>query len=269
MKAMMLVDSHCHLNFPDFKDDLDAVVARARAAGVGVMQTICTDMEEFDEILSITKRFKGVYCSVGVHPHDSGKFELVPPSVIIEKTQHDNVIGIGETGLDYFYDRSDRGLQKQSFINHIHASQATGVPIIVHSRHAEVDTIDIISLEYQRSKFCGVVHCFTSTKELADKMLEIGFYISFSGIITFKNSGDLREVVKAVPLDRILIETDAPFLAPVPYRGKRNEPCYVSEVNKMIAEIKQKTEKEMAIISSQNFFRLFKKATPLESRVGI
>ncbi len=257
---MFLVDSHCHLDFSEFKEDIDAVVERARGAGVKVMQTICTEMAEFDGLLALTKRFDEVYCSVGVHPHDSGKFELVPSSVIIEKTQHDKVIGIGETGLDYFYDKSDRGLQKQSFINHIHASQATGVPIIVHSREAEADTIDIISLEYQRSKFCGVIHCFTSTQELADKMLEIGFYISFSGIITFKNSEKIREVAKTVPMDRILIETDSPFLAPVPYRGKRNEPSYVSEVNKMLADIKQVSPEEMAKASTENFFRLFSRA---------
>lgn len=257
---MFLVDSHCHLNFPDFKDDVEAVVARAKAAGVQVMQTICTEMAEFDEILALTKRFEGVYCSVGVHPHDSGKFELVPSLAIIEKTQNDKVIGIGETGLDYYYDHSDRGLQKTSFINHIHAAQETGLPIIVHTREADADTIDIISQEYQRSKFRGVIHCFTSTQQLADKMLELGFYISFSGIITFKKSEAVREVLKTVPLDRILIETDSPFLAPVPYRGKRNEPSYVLEVNKMVAEIKQISEEDVASATTANFFKLFSKA---------
>jgi TatD DNase family protein len=257
---MSLVDSHCHLNFPDFKDDVEAVVARAKAAGVGVMQTICTEMAEFDEILALTERFEGVYCSVGVHPHDSGKFELVPSSVIIDKTQHDKVIGIGETGLDYYYDHSDRGLQKASFINHIHAAQATSLPIIVHTREADADTIDIISQEYQRATFKGVIHCFTSTQQLADKMLELGFYISFSGIITFKNSAAVREVLKTVPLDRILIETDSPFLAPVPHRGQRNEPSYVKEVSKMVAEVKQISEEEVASATTTNFFRLFYKA---------
>lgn len=257
---MQLVDSHCHLNFPDFKDDLDAVVARARAAGVGVMQTICTEMAEFDEVLAIAERYEGIYCSVGVHPNDSGKQEVATAQELVEKAKHPLVIGIGETGLDYHYEYTQRERQKESFLNHIEAARITGLPLIVHTRDAEDDTIDILTSEYQKGKFNGVIHCFTSTKYLAEKAIEIGFYISFSGIITFKNANEIREVVKLVPSDRMLIETDSPFLAPVPNRGKRNEPEYVKYTNDIIANIKGTSPEECATITSNNFFQLFSKA---------
>lgn len=256
----MLVDSHCHLNFPDFVQDLDMVIERARAAGVGVMQTICTDMAEFDEVLSIAKRYEGVYCSVGVHPNDSGKTEIVSAKELISKTSDEKVIGIGETGLDYHYETSDRESQKKSFIQHIEAGRKTGLPVIVHSRDADKDTVAILSEEMQKGNFKALIHCFTSTSYLAEESVKLGLYISLSGIISFKNAGSIRDAIKAVPLERLLVETDAPYLAPVPYRGKRNEPSFVIHTNKMLAEIKEISEAECARITTDNFFRLFDKA---------
>lgn len=255
----MLVDSHCHLNFPDFKDDITAVIARAKSAGVGVMQTICTEMAEFEEVYAIADDNEGVFCSVGVHPNDSGKQEIILAQEIIEKTSRKKVIGIGETGLDYHYEYSDRGLQKQSFIEHIKAAQETGLPLIVHTRDADEDTMDIINKEISKRYFKFLIHCFTSSKQLADKAVKLGGYISVSGIITFKNAQSIRDALADVPMDRLLIETDSPFLAPVPHRGKRNEPSYVVQVNKALAELKNISEEECAKITTDNFFRLFDK----------
>lgn len=258
----MLVDSHCHLNFPDYKQDLPEVVARAKAAGVGVMQTICTEVAEFDEIYAITEAYEGIFCSVGVHPNDSGKQELVDPKWLIEKAALPKVVGIGETGLDYHYETTDRAMQKQSFLAHIEASRETGVPIIIHTRDADEDTANILSSELSKGKFKGVLHCFTSSKQLADKAVKLGFYISLSGIISFKNSTPLHEAIRDVPLDRLLVETDAPFLAPIPFRGKRNEPAHVVHTNRILAGIKGISEEECARITTENFFRLFDKARP-------
>ena len=256
----MLVDSHCHLNFPDFKDDLEGVISRAKAAGVGVMQTICTEMAEFDEVYGIAERFDGVYCSVGVHPNDSGKQEVVPAEVLLAKTGLPKVIGIGETGLDYYYEHSDRELQKASFIEHIKAGRESGLPVIVHTRSADADTIDLLKHELSIGYFKGLIHCFTSSKELANKAVEMGFYISLSGIISFKNAQTIRDALADVPLERLLVETDAPYLAPVPHRGKRNEPSYVVHTNKVLAGLKNISEEECARITTDNFFRLFDKA---------
>ena len=256
----MLVDSHCHLNFPEFQDDLDGVVARARAAGVGCMQTICTHMGEFDEVHGIAQRYDDIYCSVGVHPHDSGKTELAEVEDLVERAKLPKVIGIGESGLDYYYEKSDRPSQQESFRRHIEAARISGLPIIVHTRDAEDDTIRILHEEYQKGEFKGVIHCFTSTKELAEKSLEIGMYISISGIATFKNAQDIRDTIKIIPQDRLLIETDAPFLAPVPHRGKPNEPAYVQYTNQLVANETGLTEDNCASITTENFFRLFDKA---------
>lgn len=259
----MLVDSHCHLNFPELKGDLDGVVARAREAGICFMQTICTHMDEFDEVHAIAQAYDGVGCSVGVHPHDSGKTELATVEALVEKAKLDRVIGIGETGLDYYYEKSDRPSQQESFRRHIEAARISGLPIIVHTRDAEDDTIRILHEEYQKGKFKGVIHCFTSTKELAEKSLEIGFCISFSGIVTFKSAQSIRDIIKLVPHDRILIETDAPFLAPVPHRGKTNEPSFVAHTNKLVADEIGLPEDNLASITTTNFFRLFDKAEQL------
>ncbi|MEZ5691223.1 MAG: TatD family hydrolase [Rickettsiales bacterium] len=256
----MLIDSHCHLNFPEFKDDIGAVIARARDAGVGVMQTICTKMSEFEDVYAIAEKYENIFCSVGVHPHESGKQEIASIQDIIEKTSCKKVIGIGETGLDYYYEYSDRQAQKTSFINHIEAARASGLPLIVHTRDAEEDTINILKNEISKGYFKFLIHCFTSTKQLADISVELGGYISISGIITFKNAQAIRDAIIDVPLDRLLIETDSPFLAPVPHRGKRNEPSYVARVNKVLAEIRGISEEECAKITTENFFRLFDKA---------
>lgn len=256
----MLVDSHCHLNFPDFKDDLDGVITRARQAGVSVMQTICTEMAEFDEVHGIAQRYEGIYCSVGVHPNDSGTQEIASAEELIAKTSSPKVIGIGETGLDYHYEKSDREVQKKSFIEHIKAGRSTGLPLIVHTRDADEDTVNILTEEMGKGAFKGLIHCFTSSAYLAEKCVDLGFYISLSGIISFKSAQAIREALTNVPLDRLMVETDAPYLAPVPHRGKRNEPSFVVHTNKMLADLKGISEKECASITTDNFFRLFDKA---------
>lgn len=258
----MLVDSHCHLNFPDFKEDLDGVLSRAREAGVKVMQTICTEMAEFDEVLGITEKYENIYCSVGVHPNDSGKTKISTAEELIEKTSHPKVIGIGETGLDYHYERSDRASQKASFIQHIEAARKTGLPLIVHTRDADEDTVNILTEEMKKGAFKGLIHCFTSSKYLAEKSIELGFYISVSGIISFKNATDIRDTILNIDINRLLVETDAPYLAPVPNRGKRNEPSFVTYTNKVLAELKNISEEECARATTENFFRLFSKAQP-------
>ena len=257
----MLVDSHCHLNFPDYKTDLAEVIKRAREAGVGVMQTICTEVAEFEEVYGIAAANEGVFCSVGVHPNDSGKEEIVDAQWLIEQCSRKKVIGIGETGLDYHYDTTDREHQKKSLNQHIIAARETGVPLIIHTRDADADTAEILSGEVPKGNLRGVLHCFTSSKELAEKAIELGFYISFSGIITFKNAAPLHEVIRHIPLDRILVETDAPYLAPIPFRGKRNEPAHVLHTNRILAGIKGISEEESARITTENFFRLFDRAS--------
>lgn len=257
---MFLVDSHCHLNFPDYKDDLDDVIARARAAGVKVMQTICTELEEFEQVRGIAEKYDGIYCSVGVHPNDVAKYQKATVSELVKRTHHPKVIGIGETGLDYHYESSPREQQQESFRIHIEAAQESGLPIIIHTRDAEEDTIAILSATLKQKPFTGVMHCFTGSMALAEKALEMGFYISLSGILTFKKAEELREVARRVPLEKLLIETDAPYLAPLPYRGKRNEPSYVINTNKLLAKLKQIDEIECGKKTTENFFCLFNKA---------
>lgn len=257
----MLVDSHCHLNFPDFRADLDGVIARARENGVGVMQTICTEMAEFDEVNAIAEKYEGVYCSVGVHPNDSGEDKTVSSEELIAKTSCRKVIGIGETGLDYYYERADRATQKHNFIEHIKAGRISGLPVIIHTRDADADTIAILEDEISKGKFAFLIHCFTSSKQLADKAISLGGYISVSGIITFKNAQPIRDALADVPMERLLVETDAPYLAPTPHRGKRNEPAFTRYTNKMLAEIKGVSEGDCARITTENFFRLFGKAS--------
>ncbi len=224
------------------------------------MQTICTEMAEFDEVYAISEENEGVFCSVGVHPNDSGKQDVVTAAGLIAKTSKKKVIGIGETGLDYHYEYSDREFQKRSFLEHIIAARETGLPLIIHTREAEEDTIKILNDEISKGNFKFLIHCFTSTKQLADEAIKLGGYISLSGIITFKNAQSIRDALTDVPLDRILVETDSPYLAPIPYRGKRNEPSYVVQVNKALAQLKSISEEECARITTENFFRLFDKA---------
>ncbi len=257
---MSLVDSHCHLDFPAFEEDFDAVMARAANAGIGTMVTICTHLSRFDNVLAIARAHDGVYCTVGVHPHEAEEEGIERPDRLITLAQDENVIGIGETGLDYYYEHSPRNVQRQSFRAHIAAARETGLPLIVHTRDADEDTAEILAEEYKKGPLTGLIHCFSTSSYMAEKALAIGFYISLSGIITFKAAEALRETVRALPLDRLLIETDAPYLAPVPKRGKRNEPSFVAHTGAMLADLKQVGMDELARATTDNFFRIFAKA---------
>lgn len=256
---MLLVDSHCHLNFPDFAEDVDEVVARAREQGVGAMQTICTTIAEFPEVHAIAQRFERVWCSVGIHPHEAGK-ESVTYDELKALAERDKVIGIGETGLDYYYEHSLRAAQQASFRTHIAVARDIGLPLIVHTRDAEADTIAILREEMETGRFSGLIHCFSGSMELAQAAIEMGLFISISGIITFKKSEALRDIVRDIPLDRLLVETDAPYLAPVPYRGKRNEPAYTQHTAQTIAELKQLPFADVAAATTRNFCQLFRKS---------
>jgi TatD DNase family protein len=258
--AAMLVDSHCHLNYPGLVEELPAVLSRARAAGVGTMVCICSRLGEFEAIRAIAEANADVYCSVGVHPHDCGETEPVAPAALVEAARHPKVIGIGETGLDFYYDNSPRDAQEASFRSHIAAARDTGLPLIVHSRDADARTAEILTEEYARGPFPGLIHCFTAGPQLAEAALKIGFYISLSGIITFKNAEGLRQTIAAVPLERILVETDAPFLAPIPMRGKRNEPAFVVHTAARAAELFGLSAEALARATTANFFRLFTRA---------
>lgn len=258
----MLVDSHCHLDFPDFASELDAVVERARDAGVKTCVSIGTTLEKFPNVLKVAERFPNVWCSVGIHPHEAEKELLADASPLLERAKNPKVVGIGETGLDYYYEHSPRPEQQQNFRSHIHAARETGLPLIVHTRDAEDDTISILREEMGKGAFTGLIHCFTGTQALADAALELGLCISVSGIATFKRADELRAVLSTVPLERLLVETDAPYLAPMPYRGKRNEPSFVVNTAAVLAEVKGVTPEEIARATTANFFRLFSRATP-------
>ena len=255
----MLVDSHCHLDFPEFAPELDAVVARAKAAGVGVCVSIGTTLAKFPGVRAVAERFDDVWCSVGVHPHEAKDELLDGPQPLIDAAAHPKVVGIGETGLDYFYEHSPRDDQVANFRAHIAAARQTGLPVIVHTRDADDETIEILRGEMEAAPFTGLIHCFTGSQRLADAAVELGMFISVSGIATFKKSDDLRAVLKTVPLDRLLVETDAPFLAPMPHRGKRNEPAFVVNTAAMLAGLKDVSAQDLAAATTQNFFRLFTK----------
>ncbi len=255
----MLVDSHCHLNYPEFNTDFPEILKRAEENGVKIMQTICTRISEFPSILELAEKHHNIYCSVGIHPHEADK-ESVTKEELVNYTKNPKVIGIGETGLDYFYEHSARDAQKKSFITHITAARETGVPIIIHSRDADDDMAEILETEMKKGKFTGLLHCFTSSKELAEKAIKLGLYISISGIVTFKKAESLHEVVKWLPLEKMLVETDAPYLAPAPHRGKRNEPAFTKHTADFIANLKGVSYKEIADITTKNFFDLFRKA---------
>jgi len=260
----MLVDSHCHLNYKGLYESVDDVVARARAAGVGTMLTINTRLSEFEEVLGIARKFDDIYCSVGVHPHEAENHPEVAVAQLIERAQDPLVVAIGETGLDYYYDHSPRDQQQDSFRTHIAAARESGLPIIIHTRDADDDCAQILKEEMGKGAFTGVIHCFTASAAFARTALALGLYISISGIVTFKTAEELRDVVREVPLDRLLIETDAPFLAPVPKRGKTNEPAFVAHVAARVAEIKGIGIAELENITAWNFFDLFTKARPPE-----
>jgi TatD DNase family protein len=255
----MLVDSHCHLDFPDFAPELDAVVARAEAAGVGRMVSISTRVRRHDQILAIAERYPNVTCSVGTHPHHAHEELDITAADLITRAAHPKVVAIGEAGLDYHYDKSPRAAQEQGFRTHIAAARATHLPLVIHAREADDDTARILEEETGKGAFSAVLHCYTGGPELARRAVALGLYISFTGIVTFKNSAALREIAKAVPADRFLVETDAPYLAPLPYRGKRNEPAYVVEVAKVLADVRGVSFDEIAHQSTDNFFRLFAK----------
>jgi TatD DNase family protein len=256
----MLVDSHCHLDFTDFADELDDLVARAGEAGVGTMVSISTHLSKFDGVKAVAERFGNVWCTVGVHPHHAGEEGQDTPDTLVAMAAHDRVVGIGESGLDYFYDRSPRDRQATSFRAHMAASRETGLPLVVHSRDADEDCAAMLREEMEQGAFTGVMHCFSSGRGLAEAALDLGMYISFSGILTFKNAEELREIARDVPEDRILVETDAPFLAPIPNRGKRNEPAFVSHTADMLAVVRGTTRAHIEDVTTDNFFRLFSRA---------
>ncbi len=256
----MLIDSHCHLDFPEFAPELDAVVARASAADVRVCVTIGTTLKNFPRARAIAERFENIYCSVGIHPHEADAEPIDDAAPLLELAAHPKVVGIGETGLDYYYAHSPREAQIANFRTHIAAAREAKLPLIVHTRDAEDDTLAILSEEMGKGAFSGVIHCFTGTSRLAAAALELGFFISVSGIATFKKADELRDTLRAVPLDRLLVETDAPYLAPLPYRGKRNEPAFVVNTARTLADLKGVSTEEIARITTDNFFFLFTRA---------
>jgi TatD DNase family protein len=255
----MLVDSHCHLDFPDFAPELDAVVARAEAAGVRHMVTISTRVKRHAQILAIAERYPSVTCSVGTHPHHADEELDITAEELIARTQHPKVVAIGEAGLDYHYDNSPRDAQAQGFQTHIAAARATQLPLVIHTREADEDCARILEDEMGKGPFPAVLHCYTGGAELARRAVALGCYIGFTGIVTFKNSAALREIAKELPADRFLVETDAPYLAPLPYRGKRNEPAYVVKVAEVLAEVRGTTFDDICRQTTDNFFKLFSK----------
>lgn len=256
----MFVDSHCHLNYAGLAERQQEVLAAARAAGVSTMLNISTRAAEWDAVLDTAEREPDVWASVGIHPHDADTHEDIETALLIDKAAHPRIIGIGETGLDFFYDKSDRDRQRASFRRHIAAARETGLPLIVHTREAEADTIAIMGEEMGKGAFTAVIHCFTGSADLARAMLDLGFSISLSGIVTFKNAGDLRETAHLVPRDRLLIETDSPFLAPIPHRGKPCEPAFVADTARMLSRELNWDIENLAEMTSDNFFNLFTKA---------
>lgn len=258
----MLIDSHCHLNYPGLVEDEEGVLTRARARGVSGFLNISTRQREWADVVSATERHPDVWASIGVHPHEADAHPDLGTGALVEAATHPKVVAIGECGLDYFYDKSDRDSQKARFRAQIDAARQAGLPLIIHTRDAEEDTAAILSEEAAKGGVRGVLHCFTGTQWLADRGLEIGFYVSLSGIVTFKSAKDLQEVARNIPEDRLLVETDAPFLAPVPNRGKPCEPAYVADTAAFVAELRGTSAEQLAASTSANFFRLFDKAAP-------
>ncbi|MFO1080879.1 MAG: TatD family hydrolase [Reyranellaceae bacterium] len=256
----MLIDSHCHLDFPQLAADEAGVLARARNAGVAGLLTIGTRLDKFEAVRAIAERHANVWCSVGVHPHEAKEEGQRTPDRLLAAAAHPRVIGIGETGLDFFYEHSPRAEQEESFRSHIAAARESGLPLIIHTRDADAETGDILEEEYRRGPFKGLIHCFSSGPELAQRALALGLYVSISGIVTFKAADALRDTVRDLPLDRLLVETDAPYLAPIPKRGKTNEPAFVAHTAARVAELKGVGVAALAAATTDNFFRLFDKA---------
>ena len=259
---MTFVDSHCHLNYKGLAEQQQDVLDRARAAGVAAMLTISTRESEWDDVIGIAEREADVWATVGIHPHEADKHPHIDTATLVDRTAHPRVVGIGETGLDYYYDHSDPDRQQASFRAHIAAARATQLPIVVHTRDAEADTAAILRNEMGKGTFGGVIHCFTASGAFADVALDLGFYISISGIVTFKNARDLQETAVRVPIERLLIETDAPFLAPVPHRGKTGEPAFVADTARFLAGLRGVDAAALGRATADNFYRLFTKAAP-------
>ena len=255
----MLIDHHCHLDFPQYGPDRSLVVERARAAGVGILVTISTKIRRLPELLEICAPFPNVFCSVGTHPHHADSELDIPVDEIVRLSQHPKVVAIGEAGLDYFYQKSSKAGQSEGFRRHIAAARITGLPLEIHTRDADEDTIAILEDEHAKGPFPAILHCYTGGEKLARRAVELGLHVSFTGVITFKKSEALRAIAADVPLDRLLVETDAPYLAPDPYRGKTNEPAYVTYTARTLAEVKGVSHERIAAATTDNFFRLFKK----------
>jgi TatD DNase family protein len=255
----LIVDSHCHLDYDGLADQLDAILDSSKKAGVGLMLSISSRVKNFPKLLALAEAHDEVYCTVGTHPHNAHEELDVTVAELVRLTKHQKVVGLGEAGLDYHYDLSPRDAQMQGFRNHIAAARETGLPLVIHTRNAEDDTARVLEDEMGKGKFKAVLHCFTSQQWLAEKGVELGLTVSFSGILTYKSAEDIRTTAKALPIDRVLVETDAPFLAPVPYRGKDNEPSYVVKTLEQLAAVRALPTAEMAKVTSDNFFRLFDK----------
>jgi TatD DNase family protein len=255
----LIVDSHCHLDYEGLADKLDDILDRSEKAGVGLMLSISSRVRDFPSLLALAEAHDTVYCTVGTHPHNAHEELDVSVAELVRLTRHPKVVGLGEAGLDYHYDLSPREAQMQGFRNHIAAARESGLPLVIHTRMAEEDTARVLEEEMSKGAFKAVLHCFTSQQWLAEKGVELGLYVSFSGILTYKNAEDIRATAKALPIDRLLVETDAPFLAPVPYRGKSNEPSFVVKTLEQLAAVRGLPASETTAITSDNFFRLFDK----------
>ena len=255
----MLVDHHCHLDFPQFAPERDAVIARAKAVGVGVIVTISTRIRRLPELLAIADAYPNVFCSVGTHPHNAHEELDIPLDEIVRLTGHPKIVAIGEAGLDYYYQKSPKEAQAEGFRRHIAAARITGLPLEIHTRDADEDTIRILEDEHAKGAFPALLHCYTGGEALARRAVELGLYVSFTGVITFKKSEALRAIAAQVPLDRLLVETDAPYLAPDPFRGKTNEPAYVVHTAATLARVKDVSPEQLAAATTENFFRLFQK----------
>jgi TatD DNase family protein len=255
----MLVDSHCHLDFPDFDEDRDAVLDRARAAVVETIVSISTRVARFPQLRALVDRYPDVYCSVGTHPHNAAEEPDVTTADLVRLAADPKVVAIGEAGLDYHYDNSPRDAQRASFLRHIAAARETQLPLVIHAREADDDIGDILEAESGQGAFPAILHCFSSGRDLARRAVDLGLYVSFSGILTFRRSDELRDIARHIPLDRLLVETDAPYLAPVPHRGRRNEPAYVVETAKILADVKGLSAEALATATTDNFYRIFTK----------
>lgn len=255
----MLIDSHCHLNYKGLIEDQPAVLARAREAGVGTFLNISTRQSEWDAVIATAERESDVWATVGIHPHEAESHADLGEAVLLAATAHPRVIGIGETGLDYYYDKSDRAVQRALFRTHIAVGRATGLPLIIHTRDAEDDTLEILRDETEQGAFPALIHCFTASADFGRAVLDLGLTISLSGIVTFKNARELQEFAREIPEDRVLVETDSPFLAPIPHRGKVCEPAFVADTARFVADLRGQSVEDLAQITTRNFLNLFSK----------